>query len=138
MRRAPLQYQPNEPGWWLGADGLWYPPETNPGSYETGPAIANAAEGSQNVVVNIGQPIPGHVTGSSKSKVAAGLLGIFVGALGAHRFYTGHTGLGITMLLLTVLSFGVLAPFIAFWGFIEGVMYLAGGIKDDANGAPLT
>src|SRR5688572_29559757 len=32
MRRPPVAYQPNEPGWWLATDGLWYPPESAPGN----------------------------------------------------------------------------------------------------------
>jgi hypothetical protein len=30
--RGPLDQQPNEPGWWLAADGKWYPPESAAGS----------------------------------------------------------------------------------------------------------
>ena len=39
-----------------------------------------------------------------KSKVAAGVLGILLGALGVHNFYMGHTGKGIAQLLITLLS----------------------------------
>jgi hypothetical protein len=77
--------------------------------------------------------------GAQKSKVAAGLFGILLGALGIHRFYLGYTGLGLTMLLISVLSFGLLAPFVALWGFIEGIMILAGSstFSRDARGVPL-
>jgi hypothetical protein len=34
-----------------------------------------------------------------KSRMAAGLLGIFLGMFGAHRFYLGHTGVGFAMLV---------------------------------------
>ena len=28
--RGPLDHRPEEPGWWLAADGRWYPPEEEP------------------------------------------------------------------------------------------------------------
>lgn len=34
-----------------------------------------------------------------KSKVAAGLLALFLGGLGVHKFYLGQTGLGVVYLL---------------------------------------
>lgn len=139
MRRAPVNYQPQEAGWWLATDGLWYPPETLPPSQSPAPvptpAISNAAAGSQNIVVNVSTPTQNPmqgaiVTGPPKSKVAGGLLGIFLGAFGAHRFYLGYSGIGVTMLLLTLLSLGFLAPFIMLWGLIEGIVILCGGMRD--------
>ncbi|GAB4087129.1 hypothetical protein GCM10028784_37590 [Myceligenerans cantabricum] len=61
-----------------------------------------------------------------KSRVVAGLLGIFLGALGAHRFYLGYRALGLVMLAITVI--GAIAGFgfiSAIWGGIEGILYLA-------------
>jgi len=139
MRRPPVNYQPAEPNWWLASDGLWYPPETLPSSDSPppapSPAISNPAAGSQNVVVNVStpaqQPMFGAiVTGPPKSKIAAGLLAIFLGVFGVHRFYLGYSGIGVTMLLLTLLSLGFLSPFIALWGLIEGVIILSGGMRD--------
>lgn len=70
-----------------------------------------------------------------KSRLAAGLLGIFLGGLGIHRFYLGYTTLGIVQLLVTVFTFG----FGAIWGFVEGIMILAGAqsFRVDARGVPL-
>lgn len=65
-----------------------------------------------------------------KSKAAGGILGILLGALGVHRFYLGYGGVGTLMLLMTVLSFGLLAPIVALWGFIEGCIILGGGMRD--------
>jgi hypothetical protein len=47
--------------------------------------------------------------------------------------------MGLTMLLISVLSFGLLAPFIALWGLIEGIMILTGSstFSRDARGVPL-
>lgn len=53
-----------------------------------------------------------------KSKIVAGILGIFLGGLGIHKFYLGKTGMGIVYLLLCWTS----VP--AFVGFIEGIIYL--------------
>jgi len=55
------------------------------------------------------QQTQGENTGSSgKSQLVALLLVIFVGVLGIHRFYLGHIGIGILM-LLTGGVFGILA-----------------------------
>ena len=69
----------------------------------------------------------------AKSRLAAGLLGIFVGGFGVHNFYLGFTGKGVAQLLLTVFCCGI--GWI--WGFIEGIMILAGAINMDFNGVPL-
>ena len=60
----------------------------------------------------------------SKSKVIAGLLGIFLGEFGIHKFYLGYTTEGIIMLLVTLLSGGLLALLV--WGaaVLEGIIYL--------------
>jgi TM2 domain-containing membrane protein YozV len=71
-----------------------------------------------------------------KSKLAAGLLGIFLGAFGIHRFYLGYTTIGIVMLLITVLSIGMLSPITGLWGLIEGILCLTGSMAD-AQGRPL-
>lgn len=69
-----------------------------------------------------------------KSKVAAGILGILLGALGVHNFYLGYTGKGVAQLLISVLSFGFLSPVSAIWGLVEGITYLTNDTKTDANG----
>ena len=71
---------------------------------------------------------------NAKSKIAAGLLGIFLGAFGVHNFYLGYTGKAIAQLLITVLSCFVLSFVSAIWGLIEGVLILVGNINVDANG----
>ena len=72
-----------------------------------------------------------------KSKMAAGLLGIFLGALGVHNFYLGYTGKALAQLLISVLSCGFLAVASEIWGLIEGIMILTGNINKDAKGIPL-
>lgn len=53
-----------------------------------------------------------------KSKIAAGLLGIFLGGIGVHKFYMGKIGMGI--LYLCFCWTGIPAII----GFIEGIIYL--------------
>lgn len=70
---------------------------------------------------------------SDKSRVAAGLLSIFVGSFGVGRFYTGHVGLGVAQLAITVLTCGVLGWV---WPVVDGIMMLTGKVTD-AQGRPL-
>lgn len=72
-----------------------------------------------------------------KSKLIAGLLGIFVGVFGVHNYYLGYNKKATTQLLITVLSFGILSFVSAIWGLIEGIQILSGTINTDADGKPL-
>lgn len=49
------------------------------------------------------------VTNEAKSVGVAYLLWFFTGGLGGHRFYLGHTGSGVGMLILTVIGLVTLA-----------------------------
>ena len=73
------------------------------------------------------------VNGQQKSKLTAGLLGIFLGGFGVHNFYLGYTGKAIAQIALTVFCLGAGG----IWGLIEGIMILTGSINKDANGVPL-
>ncbi len=68
-----------------------------------------------------------------KSKLVAGLLGIFLGGFGIHRFYLGYTGIGIIQIVVTICTCGIGH----LWGFIEGILILVGNINKDAQGNPL-
>ena len=68
-----------------------------------------------------------------KSRLAAGLLGIFVGGFGVHRFYLGYVGTGLIQILVTLVTFGI--GYV--WGIIEGILILAGSFNRDARGRPL-
>ncbi|MDR2567050.1 MAG: TM2 domain-containing protein [Bifidobacteriaceae bacterium] len=78
---------------------------------------------------------------NAKSKIAAGLLGIFLGAFGVHNFYLGRTGPAVAQLLITVLSLGFLGFVSGIWGLIEGIMILTAkpgtSWAYDAHGFPL-
>lgn len=71
---------------------------------------------------------------SNKSKIAAGLFGIFLGAFGVHNFYLGFTGKAVAQLLITILSCGVLAGVSGIWGMVEGIMALTSKEFKDAEG----
>lgn len=84
-------------------------------------------------------PNPAYGYAQPKSKVVAGLLGIFLGGLGIHRFYLGFTKIAVIQLVLTlvlgVFTFGI----VGLWGVVEGIMIIAGSayFRTDSNGVPL-
>ncbi len=100
--------------------GYFYSPQQNPygGAYNDGPR-QNAYGGQQRK--------------SSKSKIVAGLLGIFLGSIGVHNFYLGRTGRGIAQIVATICTCGIAG----IWGFIEGILCLCGNYTD-ADGLPLS
>lgn len=59
-----------------------------------------------------------------KNKLAAGLLAIFLGDFGAHKFYLGKPGKGLIYLLF----FWTGIP--AIIGIIEGIIYLLSSEED--------
>lgn len=69
-------------------------------------------------------------TNGAKSRLVAGLLGVFLGAWGIHNFYLGYSGKGTLQLILTICSCGIAG----IWGFIEGILILCGSINIDSNG----
>jgi TM2 domain-containing membrane protein YozV len=63
-------------------------------------------------------------------RILAGVLAIFFGALGIHKFVLGYYKEGVIMLVVSLLSFGFLAGLMALIGLIEGILYLT---KSDAE-----
>ena len=57
-------------------------------------------------------------------KIPAGICGILLGTLGIHKFILGYTKEGVIMLLVSVVSFGILAWAVGIIGLIEGILYL--------------
>jgi len=76
---------------------------------------------------------------NAKSKIVAGLLGIFLGGLGIHNFYLGFIGKGVAQLLMSTIGWILIIPpfAAAIWALIEGIMILVGSINKDAQGIPL-
>lgn len=76
----------------------------------------------------VNQAFPGQ-----KDSLVAGLLGIFLGGFGVHRFYLGFNTIGILQLVVTFLTCGIGS----IWGFVEGILILAGSMDEDSEGRPL-
>lgn len=118
--------------------GQPFPGQPAPGNYQQHPPFP-------------GQPVPGMASPmpnpalqqypDQKSKLAAGLLGIFLGGLGVHNFYLGNTGKAVAQLLISLLSLGFLAAVSGIWGLIEGILILTAkpgtSWAADARGIPL-
>lgn len=60
----------------------------------------------------------------SGKKIAAGICGILLGALGIHKFVLGYNTEGLIMLLVSLLTCGIVAPVMSIIGLIEGIIYL--------------
>jgi TM2 domain-containing membrane protein YozV len=86
-------------------------------------------------------PATYNVYSRPQHRIVAGVLGIFLGWLGVHRFYLGYTAIGVVQLLLgTVIAFntcGLTWVIALIWGFVEGIICFFGGMPD-ADGRPLT
>lgn len=86
------------------------------------------------------QPVLPVYADPPKSKIAAGLLALFLGTFGIHNFYLGRIGLGVTQLLLAtiggILTCGIATVCVAIWSFVECIVILCGGIND-RHGRPL-
>lgn len=59
-----------------------------------------------------------------KDKLAAGLLGMFLGMFGAHKFYLGYTKEAVLTLVIALCTCGFGASVMAVIGFVEGILYL--------------
>jgi TM2 domain-containing membrane protein YozV len=84
-------------------------------------------------------PNPAYGYPQPKSKLVAGLLGIFLGALGIHRFYLGFTKIAVIQLVLTLVLGAFTFGIVGLWGVVEGIMIIAGSahFRVDAHGVPL-
>ncbi len=106
------------------------PPVYVAGQQQNGYAYRNGAMPQQNMSY-------GYAPSQQKSKVTAGILGIFLGVFGVHNFYLGYTGKAVAQLLLTLLSCFMLSPVTEIWGLVEGILLLTGSINTDGKGIPL-
>ncbi len=70
---------------------------------------------------------------ASSNRVAAGLCGILLGALGVHKFILGYTTAGVVMLLVSLLTCGFGAIVMSIIGLIEGIIYLSKSEEDFHN-----
>lgn len=146
-REDPSKRGPNQPEW-TGQAPVFPPASQSPADY---PPIGYPQPGYPPYAMPQQFNHPGAyapfgvdpMTGfpfSDKSKVAAGLLSIFLGYFGAGRFYAGHTGLAVaqlvTNIVLTILTLGFWLAVAWIWPLIDGLVLLTGSPRD-AQGRPL-
>lgn len=94
------------------------------------------------VCLNCGVALGANGAMGDKSKIVAGLLGIFLGWLGIHNFYLGYTKKAVIQLVCSIvgmiLSCVVIGAFVVLgmeiWGLVEGIQILMGKIDRDADG----
>jgi len=75
---------------------------------------------------------------SDRSKVAGGLLQLFLGQFGVGRFYLGHGGIGAAQLILFLaglatawIGIGVIAlGAVGLWALVDAIMIFSGSVRD--------
>ena len=76
---------------------------------------------------------------SPKSRLAATLLCFFLGEFGAHRFYIGHIGPAVGMLILGILGWGTVWLYgigliflvaVGIWALVDFILIVSGIMKD--------
>jgi TM2 domain-containing membrane protein YozV len=94
-----------------------------------GMAVDFAAQETSAVAVYMALPDADFI--GTKNKTAAGLLAIFLGSFGIHKFYLGYTGPGLVFLLVntigwvvTIFFLGIPNIALGFIALIEGIIYL--------------
>ena len=95
-------------------------------NHQTEPQMMNTLHGTQLVYPHM-----------QKSKLVMLILAIFLGWAGGHNFYLGFTSKAVGQLLISILSFGLLAPVSSIWALIEGVVLFGNQHAIDSNGIPL-
>jgi TM2 domain-containing membrane protein YozV len=84
---------------------------------------------------------PNPIPAVENKKVLAGLLGIFLGGFGAHKFVLGYTREGLILLGVLLVSFPLMCVIIGGFtmyipiiiGLIEGVIYITKSDEDFYN-----
>ena len=95
-------------------------------NHQNQPQMMNTLHGTQMVYPHM-----------QKSKLVMLILAIFLGWAGGHNFYLGFTSKAVAQLLISILSFGLLAPVSSIWALIEGVVLFGNQHAIDSNGIPL-
>lgn len=120
------------------ATSMQAPPMPGTGTPQNpyGPYV-NVGQTPIQINVNNGYPVaPYGAYGPPKTKLVAILLAFFLGGLGIHRFYLGHKGTGIAMLLITVLTCGYGAIITGPWALIDIILIATDSLREE-NGRAL-
>jgi len=102
------------------------------------PHCGKPTQPNQVLCVSCGAGLGGLDTVDSTKRITAGLLAIFLGWLGVHKFYLGYNTAGIIMLVgwlvsaaLTLIVIGVFGLFVIHVvALIEGILYLTKSSED--------
>jgi TM2 domain-containing membrane protein YozV len=70
----------------------------------------------------------GTITAGSKNKVAAGLLALFLGGLGIHKFYLGFIGPALVFLLVNTIGLAITWIMLFIPNIVLGIIALIEGI----------
>ncbi|HRW52763.1 MAG TPA: protein kinase [Phycisphaerae bacterium] len=89
--------------------------------------IAYGDEGDRFLAIPDSQGFP------QRDRATTGLLGVFLGPFGVHRFYTGHNAIGVLQILVTIFTGGIGG----IWGIVEGLRILFGHDFRDTTGRSL-
>lgn len=101
------------------------------------PNCGTAVEAGQIVCIKCGGSLAADGTSvqlgdvSEKEKVVYLVLALLIGTLGIHNFYAGYTNKGVIQLLVSLVSCGIFAPFVAIWAIVEALT-----VDKDAAGLP--
>jgi TM2 domain-containing membrane protein YozV len=120
--QQPYGQEPSQQPW--GQPPSQYPPQQQYGQ----PQYQQQYGQPQYQQPQYGQPPYGNVQTQQKDWLTTLLLCLFLGWIGVHRFYTGHTVIGVIQ-LLTAGGCGI-------WWIVDLIMILTGSYKD-SNGFPL-
>jgi hypothetical protein len=102
-------------------------PADEPKLRVSSPDLLNAAPGTAPAPVAMFSPPPSPITAAApnftpedhKAKVTFIILGVLLGALGAHNFYAGYKKKALMQLGLTVFTLGYAAPMSWIWAVID-------------------
>lgn len=131
-------YGPQGNGAWRGSTGQGFPGQQAQGyGAWQGHAQPGVAPGQMPYAHGLIDPMTGEPL-SDKSKVAAGLLQLFLGIFGVGRFYIGDSRTGAIQLALGLVGlFGTLVFIglpvlvgVSIWAFIDAILMLTGSVRD--------
>ena len=120
--QRPYGQEPSQQPW--GQPPSQYPPQQQYGQ----PQYQQQYGQPQYQQPQYGQPPYGNVQVQQKDWLTTLLLCLFLGWIGVHRFYTGHTVIGVIQ-LLTAGGCGI-------WWIVDLIMILTNSYRD-SNGFPL-
>jgi len=95
-------------------------------------SFEDAKKGARESANDFKRGVDDLVNSTDNKKMLAGLLGIFFGGLGIHKFILGYTQEGLILLGIFLISFPLMCLLIGAFtmyipiliGFIEGIIYL--------------